>query len=421
MVANGSYRATNPAMTSSVAARVVRAEPGARFVSVGAMPPRLELCVVIESVVPALPGEIERVGETLLSALREHSSRSALRALGRDEGYRIEDLTAIAVAMSNERDAHRLATWLARRVGHDVEPHAHAGAPSLAADFAGRIGGSPARARYTRDAEGRVEVEAFEVHVAEHCNLRCANCCNMSPLVADKILSLQALDAILSRVATAVRADVLKIMGGEPLLHPQIATVVRMLRASGIGKRVRLFTNGLLLARMDESFWSSLDEMTISSYASAPVKPLILELAREKSRAHDFVLNVKRVDEFTQVLSPQFERDDAAVASTFERCWLRHRCLVARNERFYMCTRAAYADDFVARAAHEPAPLDRSRDGVSLDESDLAGAIERYMNRDTPLGACRYCFGGDGAVEPHYQLTRDEVASGKLSRRLPIA
>jgi hypothetical protein len=74
------------------------------------------------------------------------------------------------------------------------------------------------------------------------------------------------------------------------------------------------------------------------------------------------------------------------------------------------------------RVVHEaPAePLDRNGDGIAIDEPDLAGLLETYLNREEPLGACRYCFGGDGATEPHYQLTKAEVRSGVLSRSLKL-
>jgi hypothetical protein len=320
-------------------------------------------------------------------------------------------------------DGPRLAAWLERRIGHAVHVIARTGPIALAAAFAGRVGQSPERVRYARGADGRVRVEAFELHVAEHCNLKCANCCNMSPLVTEKLLTVAEVESFVARMAGVLVADVVKIMGGEPLLHPELPAVLRVLRASGIGDRVRLFTNGLLLPAMPEAFWEALDELTISNYTSAPVKPAVLAMVRERARRHDFVLNVKPVGEFTQVLSPRFQRDDAVTQRTFERCWLRHRCLVVRDKRFYMCTRAAYADDFLHRVAHEapPAPLDRSGDGIAIDAPDLAAALESYLNREQPLGACRYCFGGDGASEPHYQLTRSEVREGVLSRRLRLA
>jgi len=196
---------------------------------------------------------------------------------------------------------------------------------------------------------------------------------------------------------------------------------------------VRLFTNGLLLPAMKEEFWEALDELTISDYSSAKLKPGLLESVHDRSLRHGFVLNIKPVNEFTQVLSPQFQRDDAQVKKTFERCWLRHRCLIVRGGRFYMCTRAAYAADFLARADHEPVPdgrvLDRSGDGVALETAgsvaltapELIARLTEYLNRSEPLAACRFCFGSDGAVERHYQLGRKEVQGGVLSRALSQA
>jgi organic radical activating enzyme len=374
----------------------------------------LEVCVV------AGEGDAIAALEALMIALREASSRGRVRALGRDEGYRIEDASELVLAVP--ADGARLAAWLERRLGKRVAVIERAGPLALAARLEARVGRSPERVRYAV-GHGVVRVEAFELHVAEHCNLKCANCCNMSPLVAERMLSVADVEGFVTRMASVLHADVIKIMGGEPLLHPELPAILRVLRASGIADRVRLFTNGLLLAGMPEDFWEALDELTISNYTSAPVKPAVLAMVRARSRRHDFVLNVKPVDEFTQVLSPRYQADDAAVAQTFQRCWLRHRCLVVRDRRFYMCTRAAYADDFLHRVEHEapPVPLDRSGDGISIDAPDLAAVLASYLNREEPLGACRYCFGGDGKSEPHYQLTRSEVARGVLSRRLQLA
>ena len=71
--------------------------------------------------------------------------------------------------------------------------------------------------------------------------------------------------------------------GREPLLHPDITGALHAIRRSGISGTVRLFTNGLLLHRMGDDFWEALDELTISNYASAPVKPVVLQAARDKA------------------------------------------------------------------------------------------------------------------------------------------
>ncbi len=392
-------------------ARVQQLEPGPS--------PRL-LCVTP----PSLGAAAEQL-DRAFDELRALSSREALRAsLGIERGFRIEDIQQLVAVLPAASEPDRVRRWLERRLpGAEVQVEARGAATlTLAARFLAREGGSPRRRRYARQGDGRLRVEAFELHVTEHCNLRCANCCNISPLVPARTMTVDEVVSMCERMAEVLVADVFKIMGGEPLLHPELPAVLRGVRSSGIGDRVRLFTNGLRLRAMPDAFWEGLDELTISSYQSAPVRPEILALARARARRHDFVLNIKPVAEFSQVVSPRFVRDPAAVERTYQGCWLRHRCLIVRGGRFYMCTRAAYADEFMARVAHEPLPpgvvLDRSRDGEPLEGPDLAGRLERYMNRAAPLGACRYCFGGRGEVEPHAQLSRDDVRRGILSHSL---
>lgn len=367
-----------------------------------------------------------QVLESLLDSVRGASTRQCAREAGAEEGFRLEDMAAAALALPAELDGRRLRAWLLRRLpsAPPLTFTVREGPLALAVALRPRIGFAPDRTRYETQADGRVRVEAFELHPVEHCNLRCGNCCNMSPFVERRWLTAAEVSTLACRMAQALVADVVKVMGGEPLLHPEIAQVVRALRESGVGDRVRLFTNGLLLASMKDEFWESLDELTISSYSSAPVRPAILELARAKARRHDIVLNVKPVDAFSQVLSPRYEVDDQHTQLTFDRCWLRHRCMVVRDGRFFTCTRAAYAGEFLRHVRHEPPPthavFDRTADGVEIEGPDLASRIEAYLNRTMPLAACRYCFGGDGASEPHYQLSRAELAAGILSRQLTV-
>jgi organic radical activating enzyme len=338
---------------------------------------------------------------------------------GEPDGFRIEDLLEIDAFLADDLVA-AAEPWLRRRLTGEpkIGLHRDSGPVRMRALFARRgILPTSQRKAYTRDG-GRVRVEAFELHVVEHCNLRCAHCCNMSPYLAEHTLSVAAIDEMCRLMASHLQVDVFKIMGGEPLLHPDIAGALAAIRRSGISKTVRLFTNGLLLHAMKDDFWAALDELTISNYASAPVKPALLEAAREKARAFDVVLNVKAVSEFSEVMRARREPVDAEVQRTYDACWLRHRCLVVRRGRFFMCTRAAYADEFHRALLHSEHPEDRDRalhaDGVPLSDPDFANALLAYMNRSEPLASCRFCYGGAGPVADHVQLTKSDVREGRL-------
>jgi len=358
--------------------------------------------------------------------LRKLSSEALLLPAGMGEGFRLEDL--LCIVWHGPRAHHLEAErWWRRRLPPETRVETvEAKSVSLHAVFAerGQVETSQ-RVTYARDpARGhRVRVEAFELHVTEHCNLRCAHCCNTSPYLPEKTLSPESIRETLETMAGVLHADVFKIMGGEPLLHPRITEVLHAVRESGVADVVRLFTNGLLLSKMDDDFWRALDHLTVSSYTSAPVRPEHLARIEDKAREFDVVLNVKPVSSFSEVMHDARRHDDDAVKKTWDSCWLRHRCLVARDGRFYICTRAAYLPDLHARVQlvepYEDPQARRLEDSVGLDDPNLGEAVLALLNRKEPLHSCRFCLGGDGPREPHTQLTRDDVRHGRL-RRLPV-
>lgn len=365
--------------------------------------------------------EVEASAPTLddaLAAIRAGSAREVIARLGRDQGYRIEDVaSAVAhgIAPSEVAGAH---AWLRRRLPPHADIAVHVDDLARGVELRVRIEPRvPEHERTYAIREGRIDVESVELHVVEHCNLRCAQCCNVSPYLDERVSSAAEVRAACDRIAEVLRPSVLKIMGGEPLLHPDLPGVLRAVRASGVAPRVRLFTNGLLLRTMTDETFALLDEITVSSYASAPVKAEIVAETEARARRFDVVLNVKDVTTFTTVLSAS-PRSDEEVQRAYDACWLRHRCLVVRDGVFYKCTRAAYHADYHARVDVEqcdPDPEATQRAvGIPLSAPDFAWRAAAYLSERTPLASCRHCFGSAGPLAPHVQLRRRDAEGGRL-------
>jgi organic radical activating enzyme len=349
--------------------------------------------------------------------LRLLSARENVARLGRDQGYRIEDVVAIEARGLGEHDLGRAAKWLQRRLppGAAVSCTRGEGPLSLLARLAPRSAGH-ART-YRVDEEGRVGVESVELHVIENCNLRCAQCCNVSPYLPARSMSVDEVGETCARLREVVRPDVLKIMGGEPLLHPDVRGVLRAVRESGVAPRIRLFTNGLLLRTLDDDAFSALDELTVSSYASAPVKDEIIAETEARARRFDVVLNVKPVEAFSTVLTRD-SRSTTDVQATYDACWLRHRCLVVRDGVFYKCTRAAYHADYHAHVdldVRDAAAETRQRGlGIPLDAPDFAPRLASYLGSPDVLASCTHCLGSSGPLVSHTQLRKHDVVAGRL-------
>lgn len=256
--------------------------------------------------------------------------------------------------------------------------------------------------------DGKINVESIELHITEHCNLKCHMCDALSPYNKRRFLSVEEVKQTVTFLAKHLKTDVFKILGGEPLLHPKLLDILDVVRESGITERVRVTTNGLLLYRMSDEFWKKLEHLTISNYASAPVKEEHLKLIHEKAKEFNVILNIKYVDQFNSILVKSPIRDKQRVERIYENCWIRHRCLLVRNGVFYKCSRSAYMEDFVREFQVDDQTPFIQKDGVVLDENFLENVL-KYLNQETPLESCKYCLGASGKLISHRQMSREEV------------
>jgi len=364
-------------------------------------------------------GPLDEALSRAFAAIRAVSARENVARLGRDQGYRIEDAVRIEARGLDSADVARATRWLSRRlpprasVSCSCEPGEGLTLRALIAPRA------PEQARsYEVDADGCVAVESVELHVVEHCNLRCAQCCNVSPYLPERTLSVADVRATYERLREVVRPDVLKIMGGEPLLHPDVGGLMRAVRESGVAPRVRLFTNGLLLRQLDDTAFAALDELTVSSYASAPLRPELVAETEERARRFDVVLNLKPVDTFSTVLSSK-ARSAVEAQAAYDACWLRHRCLVVRGGVFYKCTRAAYHADYHAHvdvdARDTDAEATQRAQGIPLALPDFAARLAVYLGSPDRIASCTHCHGSSGPLAPHVQLRKRDVKGGRLA------
>jgi hypothetical protein len=250
--------------------------------------------------------------------------------------------------------------------------------------------------------DGRVRTRSLEAHVVDHCNLTCAECCSLSPYLPRWAVEPADLARDVAWAARVVAPRVFKLVGGEPLLHPDLAELVRIVRASGVAPRVSITTNGLLLAAAPDALWEAVDAITISLYP----RPALADDERAKIRAraeqHGVELNWKVQDDFVVMDRAEPSRDAAVNAAVYDACWIRERCHMLRDARFYTCTRPVHFHAF-----HRGA-LDFTRDGLALDGLDGPGLLA-YLERGEALEACAHCHGGAARMVPHRLLTRAEL------------
>jgi len=103
------------------------------------------------------------------------------------------------------------------------------------------------------------------VALAEHCNLRCAGCDHFSPIAEPEFADIEEFKRDFARLSDlfAGQAQEIHLLGGEPLLHPDIMMFVQVARNNFPQAVIDITTNGLLLKQMSEEFWTACRENKI--------------------------------------------------------------------------------------------------------------------------------------------------------------
>ncbi len=254
---------------------------------------------------------------------------------------------------------------------------------------------------------GKVQTRALELHVADHCNLRCDHCCSFSPILPKWFADPVVFADDLEKARRVIAPQFLKVVGGEPLLHPELERLLVCAKEKAVAPRVQLTTNGFLLKRLTTRAWESIDALTVSLYPQPALpKTLIRSIAREAA-LRNVEVNWKVQDKFSCLDRKEWATYDEA-KRIFGDCWIRHRCHSMKEGRFYSCTRPQYVQKFASN------PYLFLQDGVSLKNSDdslLLQQVRAHLEATEPLRSCYLCQGGHASLSANRQLTPIEVRS----------
>ncbi|MEI7814398.1 MAG: radical SAM protein [Coriobacteriia bacterium] len=228
----------------------------------------------------------------------------------------------------------------------------------------------------------------FEVHITDHCNLNCKGCAHFSNLCPPTFADIEEFGAEMDRMArlfSSVRQ--IYLLGGEPLLHPQVAEFVLAARGAFRESRIYLMTNGVLVTRMNEEFWKALAETdTVLLCDSYPINLPIDEINRLGEKYGVRIEWTEKREQFFKIpIDPEGGHD---AASSFKRCQGFNNCPIIRGGRLYPCAYVAFADVF-----REQFDIDSlapgQGDSISIrDNPDPEDVIEFLRN---PVGWCSYC------------------------------
>jgi hypothetical protein len=235
----------------------------------------------------------------------------------------------------------------------------------------------------------RKNLEVIEFHLVEHCNLNCAGCDHFSPLAAEEYACLETVEKDMARLSELTRGNIkeIRLIGGEPLLHKDVAAFFPVVRKYFPKSRILLFNNGILLAKQPDGFWESCKEHGIVLFVTR--YPIKIDTEAIEAKCSQYGL---------QFLHPPGIRDDemyrcvlslegkGRVKENWKHCFHNHWTFLSRG-RIYPCPFYANIRHF-NRYFNKELPL-TERDSIDIYAARDIKEIMRFLSK--PIPGCRYC------------------------------
>ena len=186
----------------------------------------------------------------------------------------------------------------------------------------------------------------------------------------------------------------LRLLGGEPLLHPEINQFIEITRKYLKDTNISLVTNMTLLDKMDDDFWEAMRTNAINLDIS--VYPVI------KEKYADLINLIKShkitIGDIHDCYNFVFRFSKKANKDEFEYCPTKS-CVNLRKSRLYICPMGCYMDNF-NKFFGSKYPEEK---GIDI-RFNSPKKILKYLNKPSPT--CEICL----AKEEDWKTSAWEVS-----------
>lgn len=236
----------------------------------------------------------------------------------------------------------------------------------------------------------------LEVNVCDHCNLKCRNCDHYSNLIEEEhFLDVDEYRKDMERLSqlTAGSLEAIKLVGGEPLLHPQINKIIEITRANFPHSRIPLATNGILLLKMSDEFWHCMAENDVLLHVTEYPLNIDLQAIKQKADAFGVMNNNLKNNQLVSDGAPKlmikfpFDLSGKQEKFYFIGCHHRYGCCVLRHGKIYACPPMAYIEYF-NKAFGENLQID-VEDSLDLYSVKNYKQISEFLSRRAKF--CDFC------------------------------
>jgi len=246
------------------------------------------------------------------------------------------------------------------------------------------------------------------VHVAEHCNLNCKGCNHFSSLAKEEFLKPEEFERDFKRLAELTKKIfTIKILGGEPLLHPRLTEFFDIARKYFPSAPIQVTTNGILLTKQPEEFWKNCRKNKITVAISRyPVK-LNDEEIKKIARTHKVKLLYNgTASEYRMCKLPLDLSGSQDMKKSFQKCAISWGCCVTlRGGKIFTCCIAAHIKFF--NEYFKQNLTVSGEDYVDIFNINSIKEIIGFLEKPFPF--CRYCKTSETKFAQRWGISKKEI------------
>ena len=263
---------------------------------------------------------------------------------------------------------------------------------------------------YLKSLFEKPDLMYFNVNLVDHCNLNCMYCDHFSPLCPESYVNINNLKKDFKRMSSLVNIKHIGLMGGEPLLHPELVSILKMARRTLKKTRLTIYTNGILLSKQSDEFWETCKKYYIFiSISRYPIK-IDLEKIEELSKKYSVPVSFYggSLLKYKKMFKLSFDLDgkqDPVEMSNL--CWQnKGSCSYLRDGHFYKCTTAGHIHNLSNYFNLDLYPS--SEDYIDIYKIKKGKEIIDFYKRIIPF--CRFCNIKNQQSNLEFQISNKKVS-----------
>ncbi len=234
------------------------------------------------------------------------------------------------------------------------------------------------------------KLKYIEVHLVDHCNLRCAYCTHFAPLSKPSFCDIDVFKKDLSKLSSLTNGELydIRLLGGEPLLNPNCHEFIKIARQYFPNSKISLVTNGILLKKQDEIFWETCrDNKVVIACTKYPLKmdyDSIQQYVLDKNVDFAYAKNPKNQKFINFALSKQGKINPL---QSYYPCVLCRDLSLLKNGKLYLCPIVGNIE-----ILNEYFNLNfqvTNKDYINIHEVSDIKEILDFLSKRIPF--CRYC------------------------------